>query len=42
MAQVLEMVEQGYGRVVYTSSTAGQVAELAGSTYNSSKTGLPN
>jgi NAD(P)-dependent dehydrogenase (short-subunit alcohol dehydrogenase family) len=34
------MVEQGYGRVVYTSSTAGKVAELAGSAYNSSKTGL--
>lgn len=34
------MVEQGYGRVVYTSSTAGQVAEYAGSAYNSSKHGL--
>jgi NAD(P)-dependent dehydrogenase (short-subunit alcohol dehydrogenase family) len=34
------MVEQGYGRVVFTSSTAGQVAEYAGSAYNSSKHGL--
>ena len=34
------MVEQGYGRVVYTSSTAAKVAELAGSPYNSSKSGL--
>jgi NAD(P)-dependent dehydrogenase (short-subunit alcohol dehydrogenase family) len=34
------MVEQGYGRVVYTSSTAGQVAEPAGAAYNSSKHGL--
>ncbi|MBT8055047.1 MAG: SDR family oxidoreductase, partial [Xanthomonadales bacterium] len=34
------MVEKGYGRVVYTSSTAGQVAEYAGSAYNSSKHGL--
>ena len=34
------MVEQGYGRCVYTSSTAGQVAEFAGSAYNSSKSGL--
>ena len=34
------MVEGGYGRVVYTSSTAGQVAEFAGSAYNSSKHGL--
>lgn len=34
------MVEQGYGRVVYTSSTAGQVAEYAGSAYNSSKHAL--
>jgi len=34
------MVEQGYGRVVYTSSTAGQVAEYAGSAYTSSKHGL--
>jgi 3-oxoacyl-[acyl-carrier protein] reductase len=34
------MVERRYGRVVFTSSTAGQVAEHAGSAYNSSKTGL--
>ncbi len=34
------MTERGYGRVVYTSSTAGLVAEPAGSAYNSSKTGL--
>jgi NAD(P)-dependent dehydrogenase (short-subunit alcohol dehydrogenase family) len=34
------MVMQGYGRVVYTSSTAGEVAEHAGSAYNCSKHGL--
>jgi NAD(P)-dependent dehydrogenase (short-subunit alcohol dehydrogenase family) len=34
------MTERGYGRVVYTSSTAGLVAEYAGSAYNSSKHGL--
>ena len=34
------MVERGYGRLVYTSSTAGQVAERAGSAYTSSKHGL--
>ena len=34
------MVERNYGRVVYTSSTAGLVAEYAGSAYNSSKHGL--
>lgn len=34
------MVERGYGRVVYTSSTAANVAERAGSAYNSSKAGL--
>ena len=34
------MVERGYGRCVYTSSTAGLVAEPAGSAYNSSKHGL--
>ncbi len=34
------MVERNYGRVVYTSSTAGRVAELAGSAYNCSKHGL--
>ena len=34
------MIERGYGRVVYTSSTAGQVAEFASAAYNSSKHGL--
>lgn len=34
------MTDRGYGRVVYTSSTAGIVAEHAGSAYNSSKHGL--
>jgi NAD(P)-dependent dehydrogenase (short-subunit alcohol dehydrogenase family) len=34
------MVQHRYGRLVYTSSTAGQVAEYAGSAYNSSKHGL--
>jgi NAD(P)-dependent dehydrogenase (short-subunit alcohol dehydrogenase family) len=34
------MVLRRYGRVVYTSSTAGQVAEQAGSAYTSSKHGL--
>lgn len=34
------MVERQYGRLVYTSSTAAQVAEHAGCAYNSSKTGL--
>jgi len=34
------MIERKYGRVVYTSSTAGEVAEFAGSAYNSSKHGL--
>lgn len=34
------MVERQYGRVVYTSSTASQVAEHAGCAYNSSKAGL--
>ena len=34
------MVERQYGRLVYTSSTAGLVAEPAGSAYNSSKHGL--
>jgi len=37
---VRSMVERGYGRVVYTSSTAGQFAERAGSAYTSSKHGL--
>jgi NAD(P)-dependent dehydrogenase (short-subunit alcohol dehydrogenase family) len=31
------MVERSYGRIVYTSSTAGQVAEYPGSAYTSSK-----
>jgi len=34
------MVERAFGRIVYTSSTAGLVAEHAGSAYNSSKHGL--
>lgn len=34
------MVERQYGRLVYTSSTAGLVAEYAGSAYNASKHGL--
>ena len=34
------MVKRRYGRVVFTSSTAGEVAEHAGSAYNSSKHGL--
>jgi NAD(P)-dependent dehydrogenase (short-subunit alcohol dehydrogenase family) len=34
------MVKRRYGRVVFTSSTAGLVAEHAGSAYNSSKHGL--
>lgn len=34
------MREHGYGRLVFTSSTAGLVAEPAGSAYNSSKHGL--
>ncbi len=34
------MVERRYGRLVFTSSTAGQFAEYAGSAYNSSKHGL--
>jgi NAD(P)-dependent dehydrogenase (short-subunit alcohol dehydrogenase family) len=35
-----QMIEQRYGRVVFTSSTAGLIAEHAGSAYNSSKHGL--
>ena len=35
-----EMVERQFGRIVFTSSTAGLVAEHAGSAYNSSKHGL--
>jgi len=34
------MIDRRYGRIVYTSSTAGLVAEPAGSAYNSSKHGL--
>ena len=34
------MIQRGYGRLVYTSSTAGQVAEPASAAYNSSKHGL--
>ena len=34
------MCERGYGRLVFTSSTAGQVAEQAGSAYTASKHGL--
>jgi 3-hydroxybutyrate dehydrogenase len=37
---VKRMVEHHYGRVVYTSSTAGEIAEHAGSAYNCSKHGL--
>jgi NAD(P)-dependent dehydrogenase (short-subunit alcohol dehydrogenase family) len=34
------MIQAGYGRMVYTSSTAGLIAEHAGSAYNASKAGL--
>jgi len=34
------MVERGYGRLVYTSSTAGLVAEYAGIAYTAAKHGL--
>jgi len=34
------MVERRYGRMVYTSSTAGDVAEYAGSAYTAAKHGL--
>lgn len=34
------MIERKYGRLVYTSSTAGLVAETSGSAYTSSKHGL--
>jgi len=40
LAVVKDMIEQGYGRLVFTSSTAAQFAEHAGSAYNISKTGL--
>ncbi|MEA1876331.1 MAG: SDR family oxidoreductase [Bacteroidota bacterium] len=39
-AVVMGMIKHGYGRLVFTSSTAGQVAEYAGSAYTSSKHGL--
>jgi NAD(P)-dependent dehydrogenase (short-subunit alcohol dehydrogenase family) len=39
-AVLKDMVVNRYGRLVFTSSTAGQVAEYAGSAYNSSKHGL--
>ncbi len=39
-AVVKGMIKEGYGRLVFTSSTAAHVAELAGSAYNSSKSGL--
>ncbi|MDZ7737517.1 MAG: SDR family oxidoreductase [Bacteroidales bacterium] len=39
-AVLKDMIVRGYGRLVFTSSTAGQVAEHAGSAYNSSKHGL--
>ena len=35
-----DMIQMAYGRIVYTSSTAGQVAEYQGSAYTSSKHGL--
>ena len=34
------MIERQFGRVVYTSSTAGLIAEPAGCAYNASKHGL--
>jgi NAD(P)-dependent dehydrogenase (short-subunit alcohol dehydrogenase family) len=34
------MVQRGYGRLVYTSSTAGLIAEHSGSAYTVSKSGL--
>ena len=37
---VKDMILKAYGRMVFVSSTAGQVAEYAGSAYNSSKHGL--
>lgn len=37
---LLGMIKGNYGRIVYTSSTAGLVAEHAGSAYSSSKHGL--
>ena len=37
---VKAMIQKGYGRMVFTSSTAGKVAEYKGSAYTSSKHGL--
>jgi len=37
---IKDMILKAYGRMVFVSSTAGQVAEYAGSAYNSSKHGL--
>ena len=37
---VKDMMQEQYGRMVFTSSTAGQVAEYAGSAYTSAKHGL--
>ena len=37
---LLGMTERQFGRIVFTSSTAGLIAEPAGSAYNSSKHGL--
>ena len=34
------MIDGGYGRLVFTSSTAGKIAEYAGSAYTTSKHGL--
>lgn len=34
------MIQRKFGRIVYTSSTAGLIAEPAGSAYSSSKHGL--
>jgi NAD(P)-dependent dehydrogenase (short-subunit alcohol dehydrogenase family) len=37
---LLGMIQRKFGRIVYTSSTAGLIAEPAGSAYNTSKHGL--
>lgn len=37
---VTDMIDGGYGRLVFTSSTAGKIAEYAGSAYTTSKHGL--
>lgn len=37
---VRDMIQKQYGRMVFTSSTAGQVAEYSGSAYTSAKHGL--